>query len=104
MISTTVDHILAQTMAPYIGSVVSVHLRQSDHKRHIPNPVDVQACTSTGFVVVGPHYPQWFAYRDLARNQVQISGQCRDAVVRALQERETIITGWPRRSQHPHIV
>ena len=48
-----------------------------DHKRHIPNPVEgiLQACTSTGFVVAGPHYPQWFAYRDLARNQFQIAGQ-----------------------------
>ena len=88
-------------MAPYIGSVVSVHMRQPDHKRHIPNPVEgiLQACTSTGFVVAGPHYSQWFAYRDLARDQVQIAGQCHDAVVRALQERATIITGLSRLSR-----
>ncbi len=106
MISTTVDRLLKRTMALYVGSTISVQLQRSDHKRPNVAPVDgiLQACTSTGFVVQGPHYPQWFAYRDLARDQVQITGQCRAAVAQALQECETIITGWPRRSQHPHIV
>ena len=101
MISTTVDHILEHTLAPYIGSTISVHLRQPDPKRHVMNPVDgvLEACTSTGFVVAGPHYPQWFAYRDLAIDQVQITGPCRAAVAQALQERETIITtGFARRT------
>ena len=66
------------------------------------NPVDgiLQACTTTGFVVQGPHYPQWFAYRDLARDQVQITGECCAAVAQALQERATIITtGFARRAR-----
>ena len=99
MISTTVDHILEHTLAPYIGSTISVHLRQPDPKRHVMNPVDgvLEACTSTGFVVAGPHYPQWFAYRDLARDQVQITGPCRAAVAQALHERATIIiSGRPK--------